>query len=435
MMLQRTRISVLVAAACAMMASGSVTAATDPEINRAIAKGIDYLVGAQQVGGSWDYGSYDPAATGAAVYALLTQRAQWATAMDPSTPYVRTYSAAQIQTAVDNGIAYLLANATTATVSTKNGGANICPGGSGTCTGIYWNAANNEDSYTTGLIAPAIALYGADKGAGTVATTTGPLAGMTWGAIAQDINNLWGASQAGAPAGNRNGGWRYVLGNPQTDADMSTTQWGIVSMIYDQTLGASIPGVVTTDLAKWLAAVQNASGAGCYQPGSSLCDHSDTGGMLLGLDLIGKPVSDPAVQKAIGFLNTNWQAGASGTWYGNFGHPYAMWSAYKGLEATLGLADTTSITNLRPGNCGGDRGTDCNWWQDYNEYLVSSQASDGRWVGYSEWTGNLATAFYLPILGGTQIPGPEPSAPEPATLALIGLGLAGFVMARRRNPS
>jgi hypothetical protein len=421
MKLQRTRVSVLVAAACAMMASGSVTAATDPEINTAIAKGIDYLVVAQQPGGNWDYGGYDPAATGAAVYALLTQKAQWG--------IETTKTVGQIQTAVDNGIKYLLNGASSVSVSTRNDGVNICPGG-GSCNAVYWNAANNEDSYTTGLIAPAIALYAAGNPGGTSTATAGPLVGKTWAQIAQGITNTWSASQSTANQGALIGGWRYGL-NDGYDSDMSTTQWGIISLLYDQTLGATTPGVVTTDLAKWLAFAQNpTTGAGCYQgPSSGICNHSDTGGLLLGLDLVGKPVTDTAVQKALAFLNNNWAVGANGTWYGNFGHPYAMWSVYKGLEVNIGLANDSYITNH--GNCGGDRPTDCNWWQDYNEYLVSNQNGNGSWSGYSNWTGNLATAFYLPILGGTRIP--QPDVPEPATLALIGFGLAGLAVSRRRN--
>ena len=104
---------------------------------------------------------------------------------------------------------------------------------------------------------------------------------------------------------------------------------------------------------------------------------------------------------------------------------------YKGLETTIGLGNMTAITNLLPGNCGNDRGTDCNWWQDYNEWLVSNQQGDGHWVGYSYWGDPLATAFYLPILGGTEIPTPNP---EPGTLVLLAGALLGLVpLARKRN--
>ena len=120
-----------------------------------------------------------------------------------------------------------------------------------------------DSSYTTGLIAPAIALY-AKNNPGAVATTTGPLANMTWKDIAQGITNTWAASQSTANQGVLIGGWRYGL-NDGYDSDMSTTQWGIISLIYDQTLGAITPGITKTDLAKWLNFAQDhTTGAGCY---------------------------------------------------------------------------------------------------------------------------------------------------------------------------
>ncbi|MFN9391151.1 MAG: PEP-CTERM sorting domain-containing protein, partial [Betaproteobacteria bacterium] len=108
---------------------------------------------------------------------------------------------------------------------------------------------------------------------------------------------------------------------------------------------------------------------------------------------------------------------------------------YKGLELNIGLDDTSVITNLRDLQCdtalaGPTLPNVCNWWQDYNDWLVSSQAANGSWGGYSYWTGNLATAFYLPILGGTEIPVP---VPEPATLAVLALGLLGLAGMRRRK--
>jgi PEP-CTERM motif len=61
---------------------------------------------------------------------------------------------------------------------------------------------------------------------------------------------------------------------------------------------------------------------------------------------------------------------------------------------------------------------------------VWDQNANGGWSGYDYWTGNLATAFYLPILGGTEIPVP---VPEPATLAVLALGLLGVAGLRRRK--
>lgn len=394
--------------ACAAWAS-TATAATEQQKLDAIIAGLDNLVATQTAGGYWNYGGYEPAATGAALQALMSRKDKYWAYGNP----------AGYQAAADKAAAYLLGVATLTTVSTRNDGVNICPGGSGNCNGIYWNAANNEDSYTTGLVASGLDTYAlVDNKANVVATTTGTLAGLKWSEIAQGITNLWAASQSTANQGNRIGGWRYVLGAGGYDSDMSTTQWGIISLIYNQSLGATTPAIVKTDLAKWLAFAQDPfSGAGCYQGPGSYCDHANTGGMLLGLNFVGKPNTDPAVQNALAFLNTNWTQTANNTWYGNFGHPYAMWGVYKGLEVNIGLKNgqpgflPAIITNLRPGTCGAPNlpgippdAANCNWWEDYNESLVQSQNANGSWSGYSNWTGVLATAFNVSILQAAVIP-------------------------------
>jgi hypothetical protein len=401
-------------------ASGAL-AASQSEINQAIADGLAYLSGTQTATGYWAYSGYEPAATGASAFAMLSQQSQWGT---NTTAY---------QDNVDKAMSYLLTAASSVqkiTVTTRSDGQPICPGG-GSCNAVFW-VGGGESTYTTGLIATAIGLYAQSK-QGVVATNTGPLAGMTWGQIAQAIVNGWSASQSVWSV--YTGGWRYGLGGGGSDADMSTTQWGVLSLTYMKALGATVPTIVNTDLAKFLAWTQNtATGAGCYQSASSgICDHADTGGLLLSLNYLGKGVGDPAVDKAIAFLKNNWTQNANNTWYGNFGHPYAMWADYKGLELTIGLDDTTTITTLKDADCTSIYGSPvtCNWWQDYNEYLVSTQNANGSWTGSGYWTGTLATAFYLPILGGTEIPDNN-DTPEPSTVALVGLALAALARSRQR---
>ena len=407
--------------------AGGAMAATGAEVNQAIEDGLAYLSGTQDGLGRWtSYGglTFAQATTGSVVFAMLSQQAHWGA------------NAAAYQGQVDLAMNYLLSVATKGTVSTRQGNAvNICPGGVGTCTAVWW-PASGEDTYASGLIAQAVGLYAQGR-LGDVATGAGPLAGMTWGDIAQNIVNAFAAGQVGVDT-DKKGGWRYPL--PQsTDADSSTTQWGVLALTYMQALGATVPGVTKTDLTGWLSRVQAASGVACYQPNASPCDHADTGALLLGLDFVGKPVGDPQIQLALNWLNANWTQTAGGTWFGNFGQPYAMWSLYKGLEVTIGLADNTEITNLFDSDCSNPPGTGvpevgCNWWQDYNEYLVRTQNGDGSWGGYAYWTGPMAAAFFLPILGGTEIPIPEPM-PEPGTLALLAVGLVGLAASRRRRAS
>lgn len=418
--MNRSTISIASAAALVLAigvaAPGLASAATNTQIVDSIDKGLTWLYGQQQSGGYWNYGGYEQAATGAAVGAFVSQQSHWGS------------NATNYKAAVDNGMSYLLSTASVNTVGVRNDGLNPC--GSGTCTGIYWNGSG-EATYTTGIVASAIGQYAAGKGS-QIATTTGPLAGMTWTQIAQGVTNEFAAGQSTINNGDRRGGWRYFPGSG--DSDSSTTQWAVLSMIYDQSLGATTPGFVRSELTYWLnASSAGSGGAGCYQPGY-LCEQADTGSLLLGDKFVGLGPGNAQVDAALSWLNANWQESANNTWNGDFGHPYAMWADYKALELQIGKNDNSTITNLA--GCGAlSPGVTCNWWQDYNQWLVSNQNGDGSWSGYGYWTGPLATAWDVGILGGTVVP--PGGVPEPATWAmmLVGFGGLGLALRARRKPS
>jgi WD40 repeat protein len=389
------------------------SAATETKKTAAVHKGLAYLYNTQQAGGYWSSSGYEQATTGAAAFAFLSQRDKW------------DRNADQYQAAVDKAITYLVSTANTIEVSTRNDGVNICPGRAGSCKAVYW-FGNARSTYTTGLVAPAIAAYGLTMGAEVVATTSGPLAGMTWGQIAQGITNAFAVSQSTSGNGNRAGGWGYLIpGNG--DSDSFSTQWAVISFVYDETLGAITPEAVKDGLRIWLNNVQNASGAVCSQPGTEPCSQADTGGWLLSMKFAGYDVTDSQLQAALAFLNREWRSTA-GASLGSFGQPYAMWAVYKGLATTIGLSDTTHIVSLLtdcgattkelPGDPSGSGA--CTWSEDYNQWLVENQKVDGSWGGSSDSPGPLAAALYVNSLGATQIPMRANQLPANSTLQRTG---------------
>lgn len=108
-----------------------------------------------------------------------------------------------------------------------------------------------------------------------------------------------------------------------------------------------------------------------------------------------------------------------------------MWAIYKGLEVTIGLdADMSIISNLLDPTCGGNVDNpdhDCNWYEDYSEWLVNNQKADGSWDGHYYWGSALATPWYINILAATEIPDDDDvkPIPVPGTLVLIAAGLLG----------
>jgi hypothetical protein len=267
-------------------------------------------------------------------------------------------------------------------------------------------------------------IYGLDKDV----TVPGFAAPITYRELLQRATDtfIWGQSWSGAAQG----GWRYYPGYNQSDN--STAQWPVVAMAFTKGLAGSVVPQSTRDALKiWIDYIQNDTngGSGYTDPsgGSGIpITPSKTGGLLVEMDFAGGGGNEA---KALEFLNTNWQTTANG-WLGNFDHPYAMWSIYKGLESTIGLDDTTVITNLHPNPGGLDPDQTWNWWEDYCHSIVNSRNASGYWPGYWYWDPILATAWNINILNATAVP--PPPAPVPGSVVLLGSGLLGLVAIRRK---
>jgi len=383
----------------ALAAQVPIVAATKADKAAAVQNGLLYLQNSQQADGSWAALGYEQAATAAATFAILTQQENWGA------------NAPQFRAAADKATDHLLATARVIDVESRNDGLSVCPAGSGSCKAIYWDG-NEESLQTTGLIAQLIAISGAKAGPDVVAATNGPLKGMTWRQIAQGITNAVAASQSTRSNGDRQGGWHRIPGDG--DSDSLNTQWAVTALLYDESLGAKTPQTTKGDLKIWLGNVQNASGAVCLQPQTEPCDHANTGGWLLAMRFAESDIRDARVQASVRFLNEHWQLSVNRLSYGHFGHPLAMRNVYMGLDATIGLYDAQQITNFLS-DCGRSvmaSDSACTWSEDYAQWLVRTQRSDGGWTGYLLWTDPLATAFSINILSESHVP----SLPEPGTL-------------------
>jgi hypothetical protein len=424
----KLKITILAAAVASLALSGPVLSASEAEKRAAIDAGLAYLATTQNANGSFDGGGldYQISQTGSALLAFLEEKPNWGS------------NAAAYQTVVDRGLDYLMNNAAIAPISNQPAGN---PDGDGNGVGVefYTSGLDSRDTYVTGIVVPAIASSGTpDK-----VVTIGPLAGRvdgtgpggawTYRDVVQNAVDYFAYGQN--ESGTARGGWRYYAN--YGSSDQSTTQWPVITALFASKMGVEMPDFVTDELAIWTDYIQNPStgAAGYDSPYSPAGEMNETGALLLMQDYVGLPTSDPSVQAALEYIDTHWQQPAFGTWDGNFGHPYAMWAIYKGLEVTVGLdADTSLIGNLRDATCGGnvdnpDHG--CNWYEDYAEWLVNDQNANGSWSGYSAWGTGLATPWYINILAATEIPDDDDDEPIPlpSTLALLAVGLLGV---RRR---
>jgi len=426
------RLSIAIMVMLALATVGQ--AATEAEKQAAIDAGLEYLASTQMANGAWNIGD-DNEDSGAASGALLAFLEEGYTA---GTDVV--FGATNYGDVVGDAFNYIFSRATTYAIGPQLAGN---PDSDGDGLGVKFVPGGNtsRDVYVTGLAATAVGKAAQTTPGATVGV--GPLAGQTYAQVIQDTADyLAYAQNEAATSGtahyvNARGGWRYYANSQNAQgADNSTSQWPVVGLLYAQSAGATVPAFVGSELGIWANYIQNGDGGSDYDTahgwGSNV---SRTGTLLLEQDFAGWATSDARVQAALNYLDSQWLTSANSTWNGNFAHPYAMWAAYKGLEATIGLYDTTAITNLHtfdPMTMNLDPGDTWNWWEDYCEYLVDAQQLGGSWNGYtSYWDSPLATAWYINILAATEIPDERIPAPGAILLGSLGMGLVGWMRRRK----
>ncbi|GEM_PF-1851732 len=261
--------------------------------------------------------------------------------------------------------------------------------------GIYPQLAGNPDSdgdntgvymsssvYANGIAL--LAVIGAHPSAASAQGDTihiGPYAGQTYYDFIVDALDQIAFSQTDTTEWGR-GGWRYYAHvQSYGNSDNSAVQWhSLVIEAAEKLWGLSIQPFVKDELLKWLQYSQDGSGGFGYTDPGNWNNVAKTGSGIGSYAALGSPSTTGAVVSAINFLDTYWNTD-------NFGNFYAMYAVKKGMS----IIDNRSGVSLIGAH---------NWRDEYNNYVIGVQNSDGSWNagGYVGGPDALGTSFGILIL-------------------------------------
>jgi len=368
-------VSTLVAVLLVVGLALPASAATPAEIDTAIDNGLAYLAANQAGDGSWS--NWGSNQVGATGTAVL--------AMELHDPV--TY-AANIQ----DGLDYLFDHAYIFSINPAD------PGAPADGDGVFFQTG--PIMYETGIAMMAIA--GSETPWAIVNVPGSPVDGWRYDAVMQEcVEYIAWAQHDGTGDPNGRGGWRY--GPNDWDSDNSVSQWPVLGLIVAEGFGCTVPGFVRSELDYWIDYIQNdaSGGSGYTAPTDWWVNVAKTGALLIEMYFYGDDTTVPRVQAARDYIDANWSSDGEHLVppYGNSGttYFYTMYSVFKGLKL-LGIDNLPSVD----GTYGGD------WYALYTDYLVLNpgQNADGSWGtgGWSDYP--LATAWALLILAAEAIPPP-----------------------------
>jgi hypothetical protein len=419
-----------IAVAAALVTGAAAMAATEEEKRQTINDGLVWLIGQQVVSGDegyWPYGHDGTLATTAAaalafieegflpgedvIIGIPPDTTNYGDVVGPAVNYVFNRAVFDPRFGVETGGYWRYAE------DYNNDG--IAGNDEGNDQAIYFEpGVDSRRMYTTGICAPVVFALGQALGIDAVIDRGSPAVnGRTYAAVMQDLVDWICFAQVEPTQGNQRGGWRYDANWP--NSDNSTAQWGALPLLYADAWGLPTPNYVYAELELWVNYIQHSSGGSGYSHPWEYVNVAKTGGLLLELAALQKSMDYWRVQNALSFINSRWNNGPGGTWYGNLNHPYAMWAVYKALEepydlmeefwsgdppslVRYGLGMPAAPGGIEIGRAGDTRLSEPgDWYSHYCQYLVDIQNGNGSWSGYGYWTGPLATAWYINILKAT----------------------------------
>jgi hypothetical protein len=256
-------------------------------------------------------------------------------------------------TVVKKGLDYLLSRAQTMPIQAKPVGN---PDANGNGQGAYWDTAaggGHLPAYESPMAIMAIVASGTPE----KTITSGSYANTTYRNLVADAVDWLAWAQAPI------GGWRYDF--QPSDSDNSVSQWPAIGLRAAEYWGVYAPAFVKSQLWQWIQSSQDLSessttyGGFGYTPGNFATNGvASTGAGICQLDYAGANSSNDHVQRALLHLNHVWETSD------NMGFPYAMYAVMKGCR------DATPPISTIGGH---------NWYNEYAEWLVSTQRPDGSW--------------------------------------------------------
>lgn len=324
-----------------LFGGSSARAASDAEIDAAIEDGLAWLAAEQAPDGCW-YGPYGPAApTGLATWKLAERATELVPPLDPFDPAYAYHSQ------VENGLNCIFA------MVQESGGFVWLPG---------------YPTYETGIDMIAVA---ASRAPSRIVTVPGsPVNGWTYQQVLAGM--LAWMEDGQNDAGCEIGGWGYDA-NYVGWSDQSNTGYATMGAGFATApvlgFGLTLDTAVLANLDTWINNIQHpvSGGSGYFLGGPPPCASDEgntlrTGNLLYEMALVGRPVADPTVQAAVGFIEANWGASCYPGWQGDYQATFTM---TKGLQAFAGALDTLPVV--------GD------WFDQTSTYIVDHQNEDGSW--------------------------------------------------------